>query len=376
MDRKIRVLHAITNMQIGGAENLVKNILLGLDRTRFEPYLFIFEEKGEFLDDIKKQGIRVFSSPIRVRRFDPFLLWKIAGILKSNKIDIVHTHLYQSSSYVRLAAILARVPVILYHEHGSIRPHFFRYRMIAFLLVRWTDKIVAISRSDIDYYSKNEHIGQSRFFLLPNALLTNDDESYQAADAEKYAEILKDKKVIGCVANFSKIKGHKYLLMAFAWLIKEYPRTILILVGDGPEKESLVELARQLKINEKILFSGRQKNVGQWYRIFNYFVLPSVEEGFGLVLLEAAKYGIPIVATRAGGIPEILTDGETGLLVPPKDPESIFLALKRLFSDNDLAGKIGEKGKEMVLKKYDFKNYIKTLEGLYTGLWEQKRRRE
>ncbi len=173
---------------------------------------------------------------------------------------------------------------------------------------------------------------------------------------KKELPIKVDGIIIGTCARLSKTKGINYLIEAFSILSKKYKDINLIIIGDGEERKKLEVLAEKLKIKHKTYFLGALPKAREYIGNFNIFVLPSIFEPFGISILEALSSKVPIVATKVGGIVEIIEDGISGMLVPPKD--SLSYAIEKLLLDKDLRGNIAEKGYKKFLEKFTARKIV------------------
>jgi len=173
--------------------------------------------------------------------------------------------------------------------------------------------------------------------------------------------------VIGAVARLSKEKGLRYLLEAFAVVTGHHPQARLVLAGEGPERQRLERLAARLGLGERVRFLGEvpHEQVPEVLQQLDIFAMPSTYEGFGVAALEAEAMELPVVASRIHGIPDVVLDGETGLLVPPRDGQALAAALERLASDGDLRRRLGQAGRAFVAEHYSWEENTAQMEALY-----------
>jgi len=174
-------------------------------------------------------------------------------------------------------------------------------------------------------------------------------------------------KVVGTIARLREEKGVKYLIESATEILKTFPETVFFIAGDGPLRGYLENLSKDLGIQDKIIFAGFCDHVPAILSIVDIFVAPSLSEGFGLGIVEAMTMGKPVIATRVGGIREILSDGKTGLFIPPQDPHSIAEKVIYLLKNENETKRLGEKASEES-KKYDINVYVTKLEKLYIEL--------
>lgn len=355
--RKLKVLHAINNMGVGGAENLVSRILLSLDDSKFDCHLLLFEQDGLFLEEIlRSKKVKVLTLKTSFRRFNPILLLEVISLIKKNEINIVHTHLYKSNLYVRLAAAIARCSTIVFHEHGGILRKPLRHRIAEAALQFFTDSFVFISNHDRAHFSRHSWLREkARKVVIPNPCIIDS----AGPTKERGTTIM----TVGMVGQLSQMKGQIFALRALAMLRKAGADLQVYLVGDGSEKECLEDFCHENGMTAH--FPGNVLDVTSYYQMFDVLVHPSLSEGFGMVIVEAMSFGIPVIATKVGGIPEIITHGENGILVEPSSAEAIKEALLLLMSNNELRSKLSTRAVETYKEYYTFKNYIRQVESLY-----------
>jgi len=200
--------------------------------------------------------------------------------------------------------------------------------------------------------------------------LTCQFDAVDTTSVRRQHHLKPDRPVIGSVASLFPRKGHEHLLEALVEVRKEIPDIYCFIVGEGDHRyqEKLHEIVQVRGLQTCVTFSGFQKNVMEYVAAFDVFVLPSVLEGFGIVLLEAMALKKPIVASRVGGIPEVVEDGVTGLLVPPGDPKSLARALVRLLRDPPTRFRMGQAGRQRLETYFTLEQTMAKLQGLYRSL--------
>ena len=357
VDEKIKIIHIITRLDMGGSAQNTLLTALNHDPQRYSVCLIkgstsesamtkaetqLVEDR---LADGVKRGLKVIDLPSLVRRISPTndikAFISIFCLLRQLKPDIVHTHTSKAGILGRLAAWLARVPLIIHTPHGHVfYGHFGRslsriFLQIEKLLGRITHHQIALTPEEgNDYLS----LGVSK----PN----NTSVIHSGVDVHQFSKGAKQRSkkrkelgippdclVVGYVGWLIPIKGVTYLINAMARVVEQHPESILVLVGKGDDKgEEEIKLKEQVKragLVDKVLFLGWRPDVEEIMGCFDIFVLPSLNEGMGRVLVEAMAAGLPIVASRVGGIPDLVKDGHNGLLVPPADAIALEKAMAR-----------------------------------------------
>lgn len=360
---KLNILYIIWSLGLGGAERVVINLAKGLDKNRFKPIVCCLNDKGIFAEELEREGIKVIALN-KKQGLDFGVIAKIIEVIKENKIDIVHTHLWGANFWGRIAARLAKTPAIFTTEHNEdiwkSGAHFFFDKYLS----GWTDKIIAVSNSVKEFYV-SKGILSEKIEVIYNGVKINKPSavSYQSLVKEKF-DIKEDETVLAVIGRLVPQKGHKYLFEALSSLNDGYKLKLLV-VGDGPEKERLLETQERLGLEGKIIFTGLRTDVPRLFGVIDILVMPSLREGFPIVALEAMAQGVPVVATDVGGNKELVINNETGLLVPVEDSNGLAEALVRLFRDKDKRKQMGFLAKGRVEKYFSLEKMLEQTQRLY-----------
>jgi len=379
INNRINVLHIIKELPLGGAEMLLLTLSTYIDQSRFNMSVCCLDEEGYIADQIKQEGIKLFCLKEPRFRYSYRKIIKLVKILRSERIDIVHTHLRDANLMGRLIALIFRVPVICKTCHdyqgSNERKQATRYKgyfKLNILLDYLTDMIIYISNYQINSFKKRELAR----CVIPNAILmkrfhvSTDTRSMK----RKELDISSNEILIGSVGRFHKIKGQKYLLYAFQNLrnTKLDTKIHLLFAGKGDEESQLILLADKLRIGQDTMFIGKSESVSELMQAMDIYVHPALSEPFGIAIAEAMYSGLPVVATKIGGIPEVVIDGETGFLVPPRDSKALSEAIITLIENPEMAKRMGEKGLEVAKSKFSGERYARDLENLYASLMNEK----
>ncbi len=384
---KIRVLHVITRLERGGAPAVLLEVLRRCDTSQFEHHIatgLSQAPEDDMIPFAKDTGFRVVVIPSLIRDVHPFLdiyaLSKLYFLILRGRYDIVHCHTSKGGFIGRLAAWLAKVRVIIYSPHGDIFEGYFGKIKTRFFIwlerfsVRFTDKIITLTKSGIEPYIK-AGIGQkSQFDYIYNGVDVERLRKRKVDRIQKRQEIgvENDCFLVVTAGRLVPVKGHTYLITALAQVITEIPNIRLVFLGDGELRGELLGQAETLGLEKHVLFLGMRSDVPEIISCSDLFVLPSVNEGFGVVLLEAMVMKCPIVATNVGGVPEVVLDGETGILVPLKDPAQLARGIIRLLKDRPLAFQMAECGYQRLKACFDIRETVSKTENLYRELLERK----
>ncbi len=381
---KIRVLHIITRLVVGGAqENTLWTVRL-LDKDRYETLLATGpsddEPEGSLDAEAVAARIPIFKIKELVRNPNPvkdiIATWKLFRLMKETKFDIIHTHCSKAGILGRIAAKLSGAPIIVHTPHGHVFYGYFS-TMISWAFVvterivgAFTDKIITLTER-----GKEEHIhyrigGPEKFVAIPSGIDLRDYQVCAADTAQKRRELRLsgDDLLVGTIARLSDIKGHRYLLEAVPAIRAKVPKAKFLLVGDGPLKNELVRMCYDLDIIDSVLFLGIRKDIPALVSVMDLFVLPSLNEGMGKVFLQVQAMGKAVIAADVGGVREIVRDGENGLLVPPKDAGAIAAACIELLTDGEKRREMGEKGKAQVDGRFSVETMVEKIETLYEEL--------
>ena len=384
---KIRVLHVITRLEKGGAPAVLLEVLQRCDKRQFEHHIatgLAQEPEKDMIAFARDMGFQVFVIPALIRDVQPFLdmyaLLKVYFLILRGRYDIVHCHTSKGGFIGRLAARLANVKCIIYSPHGDIFEGYFGKIKTRFFIwlerfsARFTDKIITLTKSGIEPYIK-AGIGQkSQFDYIYNGVDIESLRKRKVDRIQKRREIGVENEcsLIVTAGRLVPVKGQTYLISAIAQVITEIPNIRLVFLGDGELRGELSGQVKTLGLEKHVLFLGMRSDVPEIISCGDLFVLPSVNEGFGVVLLEAMAMRCPIVATNVGGVPEVVLDGETGVLVPLKDPVQLARGIIQLLKDTSLALKMAECGYQRLKDCFDIRETVSKTEHLYKELLERK----
>jgi glycosyltransferase involved in cell wall biosynthesis len=363
---RVRVVYLTHTLGVGGAEELILNMVTRLPRDRYQPIVCCFENPaGPMGVEMMAQGIEVVPLGVAPGWRQPLGWWAIVQCLRRLRPKIVHTFLLPASLYGRSAAWAAGVPIIVGTEVNIYERKQWHHILAERLLARVSACVVASAESVKQAYVKQLGIPPDSVRVVYNAV--NWDRLNATAapqQTRRQLSIPEDRIVVGVVATLQDKKGHHVLLDAFA-RTPGLARTWLMLVGDGTLRTSLEAYAATLGIGDRVTFCGTRRDLGNLLPAMDIFALPSLWEGLPLALLLAMGAGRPVVATRIAGIPEVVVDGETGLLVPPGDASAIGAALARLSEDPAERRRLGDAAREAVRDRFGADAYASSVTHLY-----------
>jgi len=372
--QKIKVIHIYKDFDI--YNGLIETFLLMarmIDNKKFDFKICVFNYKGSpFGNKFCDLGGQLDSLGASWED-NPCIIYKLYKYLKKENPHIVQTYILKPNLYGRLAAKLAGVPVIISTEltlKDQAPTMFRRMRDIALYLFnaslnKYSDLIICASEA-IKRQWENKNTNRKIRVVYPPF-----DTS--KISAIEYFPLRKDFKkngewVIGTVGRLSEEKRHIDLINAFVSVSKIFPKSKLLIVGDGYLRDKLEKSVDNLEVRNKIVFVGFKENVFQFLKEMDIFVFPSRTEGLGIVILEAMASGLPVVASNIGGIPEIVKHNETGVLVEPQKPSELAEAIIQLLKNPEKMHKMGDNGRKRVLTNFLPEHFINQQESIYKTL--------
>lgn len=359
-----RVLMVSKGLGRGGTERLLAGTVRHLDRARFDiEVAYLLPWKDAFVAEIEEAGVPVHCLDAR-RQTDLGWVRRLRRLVHDRGVDLVHTHMPLPAAAARLALPRPRQggPALVHTEHNLWDRYRLPTRLANQLTYRRNAGVVAVSdgvagsiRADVPVEVVVHGIDTGR--LRPATI-----EAHRSA--RRALGLAPEAPVIGTVGNFTAKKDHASLLAATARLVDEHPGIRLVLVGSGPLEDELRARARALGIEGTVVFAGSRDDVFDLLPALDVFTLSSRFEGLPIALLEAMACGVPPVATRVGGIPEVVTDGRDGSLVEPGDPEALATVLGKLLADPVARQEMGAQAARRAAA-FDLSHAVRRIEAVY-----------
>jgi glycosyltransferase involved in cell wall biosynthesis len=379
-EQRIRVLTLGRDVGtcFGGAEKIAFELVKRLDPERFRRYLCIAHarppERRELnereLLQLEESGVEVLR--LECRSLPSNVAWaRLYKLLRGESIDILHAHMPRASVPGTILGRLARVPVIVSHEHGwSFRGKPLRRFLDRNVVGRGSDVLLAVSEWDRRQIVEVERIPAERIRVLPNGIPSVPEEGH---DVRGELGVSPEAGLVGAVGRLYPEKGYDDLIRAIALLKQDFGPIRCVIAGHGPEQERLQALVHELDVPQEVQLIGRRQDVPDVIRSLDVAVLCSKHEGSPLAVMEYMAGGAPIVATAVGGVPELIEDGVHGLLVRPGDPLELAGAIRRLLDDRALASRLGRAARERQRANFDLDAVVRRLESLYVELYDRSR---
>ncbi len=374
-----RILHIINKLDIGGAEVMILDILKYANRDEFDYHILLPYGKGELDNRAKSYGINLHYLDADKSSGKMKLLKQGVDKIRELKPDLIHTHTRFSDLIGLYGGKRAGVKtrIITIHAAGlyfldSMPLH---EGIIEYFVVRYASHFVVISKGVGEYIQKFGNVNPNYITLIYNGIdperVCPERTTNRDAVRQKLG-ISKDEFVIVSMGRLIHEKGFDILLDEFKTYRDKTGNGKLIIIGDGKESGKLKEKASKLNMAEHVIFTGKISNPSELMRTSDCFVLASRKEGFGITILEAMANGIPVIASDTGGIPEIIRDGENGILVDIKQKGSISKAIESMQSDREMVEKFIVAGKTTALEKFHVKHTSARYEDLYRELLSVK----
>ncbi len=379
---RLRVLYLIESLGRGGAEQSLLNTLRALDRERFEVAVCHLYPAADLGTELSALGVPVWSLGLQTIRDLPSGLPRLASRVRAYRPQILHTHLFAANLLGRLVGRLTRVPAIMTtvhytdHEPGDWTTYSRKRHLIDFLTVHpGSDRIIAVSEAVAR--STRRRLGVRRVVVIPNAV---DVARFDPPAASSAQAVRAD---LGCysgevllltVGRLHPQKGHRYAILALRRLEELGINARLIVVGEGPLEAELQAFAETQGVADRVRLLGSRDDVPRLLSAADVFVFPSLGEGQGLALVEAMAAGKPCVASNIPAIAEMVTDGQTGLLVPPGDVDALTARLAALCRDPLWRARIGAAARAHVAARYDVGVVAHQLQRVYDATLARRRR--
>lgn len=372
---RIRVGYVIGSLELGGSERQLLELASRLDRTRFEPSIFCLSRDGAQAEAARRAGVPVTSFGVGPVRYLKWARWtrRLRRLCLERPLDIVHAYLFPSYGLAALAArgtparLVAGVRAV-----GVAREAQWPFSLLDSAGLARARRIVVNAEAVRAALATRRPEVVDRIMVIYNGI----DLQPYAADADREAArarlgLESSAFVALMVANLIDYKGHEEAIRALGLLRRRVGRAVLALAGAGPQEPRLRSLAREMGLEEAVLFLGRRDDVPALLCAADVVLLASWHEGLPNAVMEAMAAARPVVSTDVGGVGELVTHGVTGLLVPPSAPAAIEAALFEVASDPALAGRLGQSGRARVAQAFSWAAAVRAHEEMYASLCER-----
>jgi sugar transferase (PEP-CTERM/EpsH1 system associated) len=366
----VPVLYLTTELAMGGAERALLHLLTNLNRERFNPTVAcLYNGDGVVGQAIRELDITVYDAQMRGKA-DLGALSRIYQHVRSQRPTILHTNLFHANLPGRITGRLVGVPIIISSERTMAMESEWRY-----WLNRWTigmvDRVVAVSKKVGEFCINHIRLPAHKVVVIHNGVEIPPFSPYAIEQARQVLGIPQEALVCGAVSRLEPVKGIDDLILAFAQVRANHDAH-LVIVGNGSQRERLVSLAQGTGVSDWVIWTGYRDDVLQLLPAFDIFIQPSHHEGLPNTVLEAMAAGLPVVATSVGGTPELVVNGETGLLVPSGDSDALAGAITELLEHPEVRDRLGQAGQERVKLHFSVDEMVRKIEQLYEQLLAEK----
>ena len=364
------VLFFSTSSGPGGAERVISNLATSLDPKRFRPVLCLFRH-GWIQERAESKGVCTYVIPTQ-GMMDWRWVLQFKQLLQREQVDLIHAHEFDANVQGTFVAAMLGIPIVV-TIHGKNYYHEKFRRRLAYRWVSRSATMVVVSKNLKQFIVEQVGVPPDRITVLYNGVdRLPHCETWEVEECRKEIGIPQDHQVVGIVGNLYPVKGHRYLIEGIPSILKSCPNTSFVFAGRGKLESELREQVRRLGLDSRVHFIGLRQDIPRILAMLDVFVLPSLSEGLSMAILEAMMVGKPVVATHVGGNPELISDGDTGYLVPPCDSSALASRLIKLLTDKQQAIQFSEKGKLRAESLFSLGTMVAAYESLYEGLLKAK----
>lgn len=369
LNRKTKILYIQSTFKDGSPNSLLWNLSKRMDKDKYEILACCMRKGGPYEENLRDLGLQVKNFNMK-GVLDVRVIFKIAKFIRENKVDIVHTSIRLADWYGRVSAKVAGVPLIFSTIHNTDywrrEKKYLVYSIIDRLTMTLNTHVVAVSNGVKDFLVRWQRINPDKITTI-----------YNGVDVEKYTDTTGFEKLrnlfglrgdiptIGVTARLTRQKGLDIFLQAAKYILQNGRQAQFLLVGDGPSRGELEDLAKKLEIEQYIIFTGFRTDIPAILGLLDIFVMSSRWEGLGLSIIEAMLAGKPVVASNVDGIPEVVLDQETGILIPPGAPKALADAICTLLDSPEKRREMGERGRQRAIRDFSIDRMVRNFEELY-----------
>jgi glycosyltransferase involved in cell wall biosynthesis len=363
--KKINILQLVNGFAIGGGEIKLLELIEKLDKEKYKIVVCSVGQGGPLQSEFERVCPRVVVFEKR-HRFDIGLIFKLVKLMRQERIDIVQTTLLYADILGAVAAKIAGVPFVV--SWDVVTQPFKTLHKMAYSVAKRNMNLVvtvsdAINRKTVA--ERNMPVDRVKTIHYGVDLDKFNTNGVDTAVKRRELGLSEDELLVGVVARLNEQKGHKYLVAAAPEIVKQFPHVRFVFVGDGPLRADIEKQIDDLGISRHFTFLGFRDDVHEILKVFDIFVLPSLYEGLPNVVLEAMAAGKPIIATAVDGTPEAVADGETGLLVPSREPEPLKSAIIKLVSDEKTRLVMARNARKRAESHFSLEKQVRAFENLY-----------
>ncbi|TAM42777.1 glycosyltransferase family 1 protein [bacterium] len=365
----MNILFIANHLNVGGIASYLLTLGGGLKEKGHNVY--VASSGGDLVDKFKKAGITHIPVPLKTKKeISPKIIisfLKLSGKVRELNIDVLHSN---SRTTQVLGDLLSRYNGGICHVftcHGFFKPKLSRK-----LFPCWGKAVIAISSQVKEHLLLDFKLDEKKISVINNGIDTASFGDFSTREKIRRELGVNDGYLVGIIARLSDVKGHTYLIQAMREVIKSYPRAKLLIVGEGKTGETLAGQVNDLGIKDNVLFIPEARNTGDILSAMDVFVMPSLQEGLGLALMEAMAQGLAVVGSSVGGIKTLIQDKENGLLVEAADSAGLAGAIIKLLGDNPLRLGLGKNAREFIMENFSKERMVDQTERVYKKCLRQE----
>lgn len=369
---KKRILHAVDSSGFYGTESVILNIAEGMKNTRYENIVGSFSDKINYQSDLSKAAEKkglLYKNIYLKGKFNPVNILTLAKILRSEKIDLIHSHGYKTNILGFFAGKISNTPLI-------VTNHLFKksgrklqlYHQADLFILKYIPKIIAVSDEIRDIFIE-KGINKNKIIVIDNGINVKEIES-KSKDKSIFKNInnLKGSILIGCLGRLNVQKGFTYLLDAAKIVLNNYANIKFIIAGEGPQKNELIHKLKDLKLEKQFHFIGYCNDPINFLKNIDIFILPSIDEGLPIALLEAMACKLPIITTNVGSITKVIQNKQNGLIGPASSVPFLVESIIYLIENKQEAREFGENAFQTVVTKFSNDHMAEQYARIYSEL--------
>lgn len=369
-------MFVITDLDYGGAETQLLQLATSLVKRKYEAHVVTMIKPQAFSEKLNEQGIDCTSLNMGRGMPDLRAVIRLVALLRSWQPQIIHSHMVHANLLARLARLIHKAPVLICTAHSIKEGR--RWREIAYRLTDpLADLTTNVSRAAVSRYIQVGAVTRDKIMYIPNGINTDMFKANRIAALRLREELgIKDHFAWLSVGRFEAVKDHPNMLRAFSVVAREREEAVLLLVGKGNLIEETKKLACDSGLKDRVRFLGVRRDVPELMNAADAYIMSSAWEGLPMVLLEAGSCGLPIVATDVGGNSEVVLEGESGYIVPPRDPVALATAMRKMMTLSEAERTaMGQTGRGHIEANYSLDRVVDQWEALYQELLQRKEMR-
>lgn len=370
MHNKMTIMYVIDDLLVGGAQNVLLTTINALNKRKFKIFVVaLFGSRSDGLaNEMESAGAEVIFLRM-AHKFDLKASLRLIKLIREKNIMLVHTHLLIANFWGRLAARLAGIKIII----STLHNYFYHRKSLNLIIERAvypiTTKIITVSEDVKRWFIKEEKVNKNKFITIYNPIDLNEfTGSTNCQNIKKELNIDNSYPILGNIQPVRQKNKQQFLIHAMSQIVKVFPNVKLLMVGDGPLKNDMERLVEKLGLGKNIIFLGFRRDIPEILSAIDIFVSCPYYEAFGMVILEAMAMKKPVVTTRVGGIPEVVLENETAVLVEPHNPDQLSAAIINLARDKERLQRFGVAGRMRAEELFSSEFIVRKIEALYEEL--------